>query len=160
MNKDSLHKAIINALLDVHESAVGAVTRANDTATHEENVAENKYDTLGLEASYLAHGQSQRLAECESDLVKFRKLPVTEFTENTTIALGALVTLEDEQAQQKQLFLGSVAGGLKLHFKGHDIMLITTSAPLGKALLGHFVGDEIVVLVGAQKIRYEIIAVQ
>ena len=28
-------------------------------ATNEENKAEDKYDTRGLEASYLAHGQSK-----------------------------------------------------------------------------------------------------
>jgi len=33
---------------------------AHETATHEENIAENKYVTLGLEAAYLATGQARR----------------------------------------------------------------------------------------------------
>jgi len=37
-----------------------AVQAAHETATHEENIAENKHDTLGFEASYLATGQARR----------------------------------------------------------------------------------------------------
>jgi transcription elongation GreA/GreB family factor len=32
-------------------------------ATHSENIVANKYDTLAVEAAYLAHGQSMRFAE-------------------------------------------------------------------------------------------------
>ena len=39
--------------------------------THEENIAENKYDTLGLEAAYLAQGQAQRVNECYLSIQQF-----------------------------------------------------------------------------------------
>ncbi|HEA25658.1 MAG TPA: hypothetical protein ENH92_00900 [Ectothiorhodospiraceae bacterium] len=38
-------------------------------------------------------------------------------------------------------------------------MIITPSAPLGKALLGHFVNDEIEMNVGGQKKHYEMTAI-
>ena len=63
MNKKLLQKHILTALETNHQTAISATQQAHDTATHEENIAENKYDTLGLEAAYLAHGQAQRQAQ-------------------------------------------------------------------------------------------------
>ena len=59
-NKAQLHDLILNALQGLVDNAQAAVDRAYEAATHEENIAENKYDTLGLEASYLTQGQSRR----------------------------------------------------------------------------------------------------
>ena len=50
---------------------------------HRESVAETKWDTFGLENSYLAHGQSVRVAECETDLAYFRKFSFAESDEVT-----------------------------------------------------------------------------
>lgn len=51
MNKQSVCQLILQQLRDDLEVAVRAAQTAYETATHEENIAENKYDTLGLEAS-------------------------------------------------------------------------------------------------------------
>src|SRR4051812_31278987 len=59
MTKEELVKAIIAKLnhnLGILERAARA---AHAEATHESSKAENKYDTRGLEASYLAGGQSR-----------------------------------------------------------------------------------------------------
>ena len=68
MNKALLLEKIITVLEITYQNAVEAAMRAYNTATNDENVAENKYDTLALEASYLAHGQALRVAECEADI--------------------------------------------------------------------------------------------
>ena len=61
MNKTNVIKTII-ALLEVqYQTAIDAAKEAHSTATDDETIAENKYDTFALEASYLAHGQSQRV---------------------------------------------------------------------------------------------------
>ncbi|WP_236860664.1 hypothetical protein [Candidatus Reidiella endopervernicosa] len=74
MNKSELHENILQVLTALCRVANKAAMDAYNTATDDENVAENKYDTLGLEASYLAQGQAQRVAECEADLAVFRQL--------------------------------------------------------------------------------------
>ena len=61
MNKTTVHQLIIDKLRIDLDVAERAAQTAYETATHEENVAENKYDTLGLEASYLATGQARRM---------------------------------------------------------------------------------------------------
>ena len=67
MNIILLHRQLMIHLQQLLDNAKAAAKRAHDTATSEENVAENKYDTLALEAAYLAQGQSQRVVQCQSD---------------------------------------------------------------------------------------------
>lgn len=61
MNKQMLLDDIQEKLKLTLQAATEAAMRAYNTATDDENVAENQYDTLALEASYLAHGQAQRV---------------------------------------------------------------------------------------------------
>lgn len=159
MDKTLLLKQILDELEAVYQGAVDAAMLAYNTATHGENVAENKYDTLGLEAAYLAQGQAQRVDECKADLAAFKRLTAINFSHQTPIAIGALITIKDEQGAEQSLFLAPAAGGLKLIFSQKNIMLITPAAPLGKALLGNLVGDEIEINVGTEKKYYEITAI-
>lgn len=159
MNKQLLHDAIINALQAVHQGAVDAALQAHDTATNKETVAENKYDTFGLEASYLAHGQAKRVAEYEADLAAFEGLVATEFYADSSIAIGALIHLEDIAGVGQWLFLSPAAGGLKLCFDYKHITLITVSSPLGTALIGCSVGDEVELKIAARNKTYEIMAI-
>ncbi len=159
MNKRLLIKQILQELEHVHQGAVAAAQRAYDTATDEENEAENKYDTLGLEASYLAHGQSKRVAECEADLITFGKLKIVECLPNSLLSIGSLVNIEDEEGVQQFVFLSPVAGGLKIIFNQKEITIVTPSAPLGKALSANRLGDDIEVQTGKDKKVYQITAV-
>ena len=54
MNKHAVLQLILEKLTVDLDIVQRAAQTAYETATHEENIAENKYDTLGLEASYLA----------------------------------------------------------------------------------------------------------
>ena len=157
-DKKQLHAAILDALSTLVENAKRAMLVAYETATHEENIAENKYHTLGLEAAYLAQGQARRLAECEADLLAFQNSVPRDFTADDAIALGALVQLQDEDHHRQFLFLGPAAGGLKVVLDGTDIMVITAAAPLGQALLNAGVGDQVSVRLAARPKHYEVLA--
>ncbi|MGS0681986.1 GreA/GreB family elongation factor [Shewanella sp. 125m-7] len=74
---NKLNTLILAALENAYASASAAASRAHETATGSESIAENKYDTFGLEASYLAHGQSMRAAQCRADIEAFRQLFAT-----------------------------------------------------------------------------------
>ena len=159
MNKSSLLKQILEELAAVHQGAIEAALLAYDTATHEANVAENKYDTLGLEAAYLAQGQAKRVSECEADLKAYQNLIPTKYSCRTPVSVGALIVLMDESGSEQYLFLGPAAGGLKVIFRGKEIVIITPLAPLGKELLGCFIHDELEIDVAGRKMQYEILAV-
>lgn len=159
MNKALLLQQIITELENVHQVACAAAKRAHDSATDKANKAENQYDTLGLEAAYLAHGQSQRVLECAEELAAFKQLASVAVIDSTAIRLGSLIQLVDEDDNQRWLFLGPSAGGLKLMFAQQEITLITPSAPLGEALIGLTIDDEIAMTVTGKPVGYEITAI-
>lgn len=142
MNKTALLQLIIDRLTIDLDVAQRAAQTAYETATHEENVAENKYDTLGLEASYLATGQARRMEEIRQGLGKFQSLKLRET--DGAVQLGSLVALTSSQGVTQWFFLGPDAAGLKIDFQGVMVMVITPRSPLGGSLLGKGVDDEVV----------------
>ena len=73
MNKNALIKKIVNRLTEELEIYFRAAMASRAEATHEQSKAENKYDTRGLEASYLARGQSKQAAEIQGAIAAFEK---------------------------------------------------------------------------------------
>lgn len=163
MNKQLLLDKILITLETVREQAISAAMEAYNTATADENVAENKYDTLGLEASYLAQGQAQRVAECEEDIAAYKRLVKSDISEVSSISLGALIHVINEQGVEQKLFLGPKAGGLTVSYSENnieqDIKIITPLSPIGAALLKREEGDEFELAVGSNVHRYDIISV-
>ena len=78
MNKRAIIKKIIVRLKEELQVYFRAAQFSRAEATHESSKAESKYDTRGLEASYLARGQSRQAAEIEAAIAEFEKLPVKE----------------------------------------------------------------------------------
>lgn len=142
MDKKKLLRLITEKLAADLEVAVRAAQTAHETATHEENVAENKYDTLGLEAAYLAAGQSRRVEEIRQALGLYRNLVLRDFDEEQGIQLTALVTLLNADGSRRTVFLGPEAAGLKIDCEGREVLVITPRSPLGQSLIGRHPGDE------------------
>ena len=63
LNKRIIVDKIIATLAAELEGYARSARAALEGATDEQNKAENKYDTRGLEASYLARGQSAQATE-------------------------------------------------------------------------------------------------
>ncbi|MBR7888477.1 GreA/GreB family elongation factor [Marinomonas sp. A79] len=162
MNKRNLHQQIIDALLARYNNAKWAAKQAHDAATNEESVAENKYDTFGLEASYLAHGQSQRVLECEADWQSFVKAELNSVDKESPIKLWSLVSLaaiDSPNPKNKHFFLSPCAGGLRVDLEEEEIFLVTPSSPVGKVLLGRSIEDEVTLMQNGQQTQYEILDV-
>src|SRR5947207_10885210 len=124
MNKQAVLKKIIARLVGELEVYFRAAEFARAEATHEQNKAESKYDTRGLEASYLARGQSKQAAEIEAAIAEFEKLPVKKFGADESIALGALVQLENG-GENLFYFIGPRAGGTEILHDQKEILVIT-----------------------------------
>ena len=143
IDKPTLHKLIEEQILSTINNAITAASQAYETATHKENKAENKYDTLGLEAAYLAEGQSKRVLELEQSLASFQHLEIKHYKNDMEIGLSALVCLASNNAESKYMFISPVAGGTLIQYQDLNIVLITPSSPLGTALINSMLGDEI-----------------
>lgn len=158
MDKTPLLHAVLEQLQADLEQATQAALSAHEAATHAENVAENKYDTLGLEAAYLASGQARRVEELRQTLITWRQLRPRPFVAEQGIELGALVQLLDEQGHARWLFLGPQGASMKLQHAGLSIQVLGSAAPLGRALLGKGPGDEVHLPGGAQ--CFEVLTVE
>jgi transcription elongation GreA/GreB family factor len=160
MNKHAVHHLILEQLKVDLDIAQRAAQTAYETATHEENIAENKYDTLGLEASYLAAGQARRVEEIRQALVLCQNLILRPYDEQQGIQIGTLLGLEDDNGNQQWLFLGPDAAGLKVYLVGQLITVITPRSPLGKSLLGKFEGDEVEINVAGTRQQFAVTEVK
>jgi hypothetical protein len=158
MDKQALCVQIIARLEADHALLLQAAKTAHAAATHEENIPDNKYATLGLEASYLAQGQANRAQEILVALKAFRQVTLQKFSDESPIRLTALVGLEDEAGASRLVFLGPAAGGLCLTFEEQEVMVITPASPLGRGLLGRRSGDLVTIKTDSVR-EYEIITV-
>lgn len=159
VDKSDLLKTILNALEKTLKIAQSARQTAIDAATDEETVPEHKYDTLALEASYLAHGQSVRVQECERDIQTYQQLISNEVTQDSQAKLGSYVSLMDEIDQVHHFYVGPCAGGLHVVYQQQKITIITLEAPLGRALLGKTIDDEIELQLGDKLVCYDVIGI-
>lgn len=151
MNKHAVLQLILEKLTVDLDIVQRAAQTAYETATHEENIAENKYDTLGLEASYLATGQARRVEEIKQSLVLCQQLQLHAYDDRRGIEIGTLVGLEDEDGRQQWLFLAPDAAGLKVDVVGQPVTVITPRSPLGKGLLGKRIDEEVEILVAGAR---------
>lgn len=159
MNKRAILKKIIARLTSELEVYFRAAEYARAEATHEQNKAENKYDTRGLEASYLARGQSKQAAELEAAIVEFEKLAAKKFAPADPIAVGALVALE-LAGEKNVYFLGPRAGGTEVLHDKQEILVITPQSPLGEQLLGRKAGDALALKLGRETRPAKVLTVE
>lgn len=142
MNKHGLVKAIIAELAAEMDGLFKAARAAHAEATHEQSKAEDKYDTRGLEASYLARGQSRQAGEIEQAIAQFEKLPLREFGAGDPIDVGALVELHGKR-EKTLYFIGPRAGGTEVTCEGKVVVVITPQSPLGQQLVGRKKGERV-----------------
>ncbi len=166
MDKKDLLVQLIQHLQQEIDVTMNAVNEAHALASHEQSKPENQYDTLALEAAYLAHGQSERIAELQRQVMLLNHFDFLEYNDDSRIAVGALVCVEELDVEVNNpdlqwFWLLPVAGGVLLNVGEIEIRTITAKAPLADKLLGSYVGDEILLNLslnsGHKKKQFEVI---
>ena len=158
MNKQAVVKKIIKQLASELELYMKAANAARYEATHEQSKAENKYDTRGLEASYLARGQSKQAAEIAQAIEEFEALPIREFGPKDAIDVGALVQIETKR-EISIYFIGPRAGGTEVEHDKKEILVITPQSPLGQQLVGRRQGDKLQIEIAGSRNEYRVVEV-
>jgi transcription elongation GreA/GreB family factor len=159
MDKFLLLQQVLERLAEDLLQAESAMRAAHETATHEENIAENKYDTLGLEAAYLSTGQARRAEAIRQAMAHWRQFRPHPYDASKGIQLGALVCLVDADDKQQQLFLGPNGGSMKLASGAQFVQVISSEAPLGRAMLGKCEGDQVSIQVAPTRQQFEVLRV-
>ncbi len=139
MDKPTLKAALLSRLDDDIEAALVSSRSAQETASHEDNKPENQYDTLALEAAYLAHGQSERILRLQKERISLAKWSMPEKGE-PLVRNGSLLKLISEDDETRWLFITPV-GGYQLQAEGQKILVISQQTPLAKKLMGKEEGE-------------------
>jgi transcription elongation GreA/GreB family factor len=104
-----------------------------------------------IEFGSLATGHTGRADTIVGELdalLRFSKVQLPRFDRRTPIAVGAVIDLateDDEGASERTFVMFPVGGGMELTGPGGDgvFSVITPTSPIGKALLGLKVGDDV-----------------
>jgi len=150
-------RRLVDELLDRLRSDHAALSRAQKAtvagATAEEAKSEHSKDTRALEQTYLARGQAQRVEELHEGLSRVAALPLRAFAEAEPVAVGALISIEEDGASS-DILLVPFGGGIRL--SGGE-QVVTPASPLGRALIGRARGDVVELVVAG---RTRVIAVR
>jgi len=158
LNKKKLLQQIISRLSHDLEVLSTAARSAHEAATHSESLPDNKYDTLALEASYVAQGQANRAGVIRQAIAVYRQLRLLPLDDGV-VRLTSLVTIEVVDGTTRVVFIGPLEGGLKIMVDRTEVVVITPGSPLGRALLGKTCGDSVAVGSGINRTSYEIAGV-
>jgi transcription elongation GreA/GreB family factor len=158
MDKRQLLKQIVASLSESLAVLEKAAHASHVEATHESSKAENKYDTRGLEAAYLAGGQARQAKEIMDSIKIYESLAVKDFARGEPIDLTALVEL-DSDATQVAYFIGPKNGGLEIELQGEEVTVITPHSPLGQNLMGKKVGQRWTTKLGGSTVKHHIVSV-
>lgn len=139
---------------------VEAAFEAHEAATNEESKPENKYDTRGLEASYLAGAQAKRASELRIFINQLSKIEIKAFSKETPIQVTALIQLIENAQETKWVFLVPKEGGAKIDFDNKSILIVSPESPLGRELWQRKQGDEFDFEIKNQVKEMEILSVQ
>ncbi len=154
MNKSAVLAKITVQLAAELELLTQAALATHAEATDDENKAEDKYDTRGLEASYLAIGQSKQAEETALALQQFQSLTLRDFAPGEPVSLGALVVLEGKG--KNYYFIGPRAGGTEVQHDGRAVLVITPQSPLGRQLVGKIQGDAVQLELGGGRSEFRV----
>jgi Transcription elongation factor, GreA/GreB, C-term len=157
VNKQAVLAQILRQLKAELALFMASARATHAEATHEENKAEDKYDTRGLEASYLAMGQLKQAGELQQAVQTFEALNVRAFGPDEVISLGALVVLAGPG--RSSYFIGPRAGGTEIEADGQPVLVITPQSPLGRQLMGRKQGDALQLDLGGKRSEYRVASV-
>ncbi len=139
MKKSEILKAVIEALEEELRVQLKGQAMAAEGATHSEAKAESKWDTCGLEQSYLARGLAKQFEALSIGVMELRSFRPADFC-GKPIGVGALVQT-DLDGYQDFFFLLECGGGTEVKVSGQTITVITPESPVGCALMGKMQGE-------------------
>ncbi len=159
LDKRALLATVLEKLSSTMAQMAESARAAAEAATHPEARPEDPKDMRSTETSYLARGQAMRVEELAEQIQRLRFFEPPRFGADVAIGAGALVELETEDDEARVFFLLPYGGGIELATPRERITVLTGTSPLGAALLGRSVGDDVELRVQGKKREYVIAAV-
>ena len=146
---------VLTALLDrarEEHAALNHVMRmAQDEATSDETRSEGKYDTRATEASYLAAGQGERVAQLARAIAWLDAARVAPE--------GPPLFMVEGPRGRAAFLIAPEGGGQRARVGTLEVVVLTVRSPLGQALVGAREGDVVEVGEGAAAQEWEVVGV-
>jgi transcription elongation GreA/GreB family factor len=157
MNKQELITQLVRQLESSARSALSARDAAAQEAREGATPDEKREDARAAhQLQTLGAAQQKRAQQALADadvLARFK--PGTM----STIAVGAIVEIEDEDSGEgRTFFLSPVGAGMTLSGPGGDgvLSVVTPASPIGRAVLGRRVGDVVDITVDGEIREWQI----
>jgi transcription elongation GreA/GreB family factor len=100
---------------------------------------------------------SDRIREIQRQLTMYKFLPVRAYGDQDVVCPSALVELE-LTGRRAYYFIVPSGGGLIMKIDGNPVQVITPQSPLGDALMGRKVGDQVRVATAGAPRDYRIVS--
>lgn len=139
MDKTKILKAVLAKLEEELRVQLKGQESAAEGARHAEARAETKWDTCGLEQSYLARGLAKQFEALATQVEDLRLFVPPDYS-GRPIGIGALVETEMD-GERELFFLLNCGGGTAVEVDGREITVITPESPVGTALQDKTSGD-------------------
>jgi transcription elongation GreA/GreB family factor len=143
IDKDRVLAEVLR-LVEVDLDAITAGQLASQAgATHAENKAEGDKDMRATESSYVARGLAKRVLELRTAVSKLSNLKNRVFDDESTVAMSALVEVEDEDEQRFYYYIAPSGGGIVVEIAEYKVSVVTPTSPLARAMIGRLVDDAV-----------------
>ncbi len=141
MEKRKILKAVVQELRNELQLLSRAADDARSGATDSEVQSESKYDTRGLESSYLARGHAMKFEALAADVAVLEGLDLPECKSGDPIVVGTLVGV-DMRGETVLFFVLPKGGGTEVEMgdASVEITVVTPESPMGGRLMGLKVG--------------------
>ena len=138
MTKQQLLQQVITLLETDFEGLSTAAAQTHKESTSAESKQEGKYDTRGLEASYLADAQAEQVVLLQENIVRLKTL---EMEDDPDIVKPGCIVILSSDTSDHQFFLLPAGGGIELQYEDQPLIVITPESPLGELILGKSITD-------------------
>jgi len=141
INKQKLLELVIESLTNDLQVLIDASIAAKTAATDAEAKPENKYDTRGLEQSYLAAGQARRANELKESIEALKSFALQPMNSSASVDVGSIVHVVSEDDEESIYFIVPQRGGIRVKYQGVEVSTLTPDSILGEKLLEKTPGD-------------------
>ena len=136
--KLALLNQVITLLETDLETLSHAAAQTHRESTSAESKQEGKYDTRGLEASYLADAQAEQVVLLQENIIRLKTL---EMEDDADIVKPGSIAILSSDSNDHQFFLLPAGGGIELQYEGQALTVITPESPIGALILGKTITD-------------------
>ena len=155
MDKTRMVRELLSRLAEMRDIAREAEREYKNASVDSPGAMQSHSDTSKFQFGKLAEDAAARAEKLEQAVAALGKLPEP----GGPAALGSLIEAEEDGARKYFLLVPDGAGGQEFEAEGVAVQAVAVSSPIGRALIGHALGEEVVIKLPAGERRMKVVGV-